>query len=328
VIKRAPDEQGTGHPRASLAAGDGQGAPAATAQHPGSWVADSAVGAVGRLLLLPVGATRDAIRVFLLDGNSLSIGRDPACAIALPDDTAASRLHAMVRCDATGCVVSDLGSSNGTLVNGVAITGEMLLNEGDRITVGNHALFFTRRLLPLPSSQTHEPAGKQPTPSAEEGGPNGAHGPGTETLASNWAASGSQQLTMPPSATDTPVPLAPGTLELEQTQAQLAEAPSVPEQMTASTARDNEQVVARLAEIAARVASSLASAVALPPGHVPLDQLMRIADAAQGQQEQALAALQTHAGAIASALRRERNLVSILEYVQDELADLARQEEW
>jgi pSer/pThr/pTyr-binding forkhead associated (FHA) protein len=58
----------------------------------------------------------------------------PDCAVSLSDPQV-SRHHAEVRPDRTGYRVVDLGSMNGTLVNGTRIT-EHPLQDGDVILVG------------------------------------------------------------------------------------------------------------------------------------------------------------------------------------------------
>jgi FhaA, N-terminal domain/FHA domain len=62
------------------------------------------------------------------------IGRMPDCAVSLSDPQV-SRHHAEVRPDHDGFRVVDLGSMNGTLVNGVRIS-EHVLRDGDEITIG------------------------------------------------------------------------------------------------------------------------------------------------------------------------------------------------
>ena len=85
--------------------------------------------------------------LFLEDGRRveigeepLSIGRMPECDVALSDPNV-SRRHAEVRRQGTGFVVVDLGSTNGTRVNGANVK-ERLLNNGDEITVGATKLRF------------------------------------------------------------------------------------------------------------------------------------------------------------------------------------------
>lgn len=70
----------------------------------------------------------------------LGIGRMPECDVALSDPNV-SRRHAEVRRQGTGFVVVDLGSTNGTRVNGATVK-ERVLNSGDEITVGATRLRF------------------------------------------------------------------------------------------------------------------------------------------------------------------------------------------
>lgn len=74
-------------------------------------------------------------------GRELTIGRAGGCAIALPDDTFVSSLHARVFRDAGGAVlVEDLGSTNGTTLNGAAVGGPAPLARGDKLKVGGTTL--------------------------------------------------------------------------------------------------------------------------------------------------------------------------------------------
>ena len=58
------------------------------------------------------------------------------------NDSNISRRHAEVRVTPTAYVVVDLGSTNGTMVNGVKIAGEQRLRDGDIISVGSTHLRF------------------------------------------------------------------------------------------------------------------------------------------------------------------------------------------
>lgn len=58
------------------------------------------------------------------------------------NDSNVSRKHAEFVCAAGEVVVRDLGSTNGTKVNGVAITGEQLLQHGDIINLGTAQITF------------------------------------------------------------------------------------------------------------------------------------------------------------------------------------------
>jgi len=64
-----------------------------------------------------------------------SIGRAPTNAITLPDDTA-SLEHALISLRAGKWWLEDLGSRNGTLLNGVPVTAPTVISAGDLIALG------------------------------------------------------------------------------------------------------------------------------------------------------------------------------------------------
>jgi hypothetical protein len=75
-------------------------------------------------------------RTYQLHEQSVAIGRLPECE---------SRRHATItREDGGEYVLTDLGSTNGTLVNDEPV-GEQVLSDGDRITIGNTVLEFRRQ---------------------------------------------------------------------------------------------------------------------------------------------------------------------------------------
>jgi Protein of unknown function (DUF3662)/FHA domain len=76
-----------------------------------------------------------------LGSGATSIGRLPDCTIPLAD-TNISRKHCEVRPSSKGYVVVDLGSTNGTKVNGLRIQGEHALDDGDIVSVGSTHLRF------------------------------------------------------------------------------------------------------------------------------------------------------------------------------------------
>ena len=84
------------------------------------------------LMILPLGAERDR----------LSIGRLPACEVAVPWDTEVSRAHALLEQVGGAWTVEDRGSSNGTLVNAARINGPQVLRDGDIVRVGRTHLIF------------------------------------------------------------------------------------------------------------------------------------------------------------------------------------------
>jgi S1-C subfamily serine protease len=71
-------------------------------------------------------------------GPAFRIGRDPACELAMKGDgcQSVSWNHARVELTPQGAYVSDLGSSNGTYVNGQRIAARTALHPGDVIELG------------------------------------------------------------------------------------------------------------------------------------------------------------------------------------------------
>lgn len=73
-----------------------------------------------------------------LEKDPLVIGRDPECDIRL-DNSAVSRHHARIERQGEVYVLRDLGSANGTYVNGEAVVA-WLLQPGDRIRISKFDL--------------------------------------------------------------------------------------------------------------------------------------------------------------------------------------------
>jgi hypothetical protein len=65
----------------------------------------------------------------------LRIGRDVANGLRLSDGSS-SRMHAELRFEARGWVLHDLGSMNGTFVNGRRVIGSAVVRAGDQVTFG------------------------------------------------------------------------------------------------------------------------------------------------------------------------------------------------
>ncbi|MDD6288657.1 MAG: DUF3662 and FHA domain-containing protein [Eggerthellales bacterium] len=82
-------------------------------------------------------------RTYRLTGHNQIAGRSETCDIVVPDINT-SRRHAQIGVNAQGYwTISDLGSKNGTVVNG-QIVPNAVLNEGDRITLGLTNFIFTQ----------------------------------------------------------------------------------------------------------------------------------------------------------------------------------------
>ena len=78
-----------------------------------------------------------------LNKSTVRIGRDSRCEIHF-DDTETSRKHAEIERVGDSYVLTDLKSSNGTVVNGQTIETKTLL-DGDRVQIGKQILVFRLR---------------------------------------------------------------------------------------------------------------------------------------------------------------------------------------
>ncbi len=72
------------------------------------------------------------------------VGRDAGSGITLDGDDFASSRHASIEPRADGVWVEDLGSTNGTFVNGERITGRTLVRAGDAVRIGQTELQLER----------------------------------------------------------------------------------------------------------------------------------------------------------------------------------------
>ena len=77
---------------------------------------------------------------FLLDTNVTVAGRHPDADIFL-DDVTVSRRHAQFLRDGSAFSVRDLGSLNGTYLNGERLD-ESVLSDGDEVQIGKYRLTF------------------------------------------------------------------------------------------------------------------------------------------------------------------------------------------
>jgi signal transduction histidine kinase/pSer/pThr/pTyr-binding forkhead associated (FHA) protein len=93
-------------------------------------------------------------KAFDINGNSLVIGRDPSSDVQLRDP-GISRHHARLELRGDHYVLKDLGSANGTCVNGVRVS-ESSLRAGDQIRMGNTILAMG---VPAPESTLVEHRG-------------------------------------------------------------------------------------------------------------------------------------------------------------------------
>jgi len=138
-------------------------------------------------------------QTFSLDKDSTSLGRDPGNDIVI-DDPQVSRHHARVTRRGGLMVIEDLGSTNGTFINGMLLTGPHALASGDVIGLGDVVMLTyygmgiaaTETVIERPAA-TPPPLSYTPPPPAPEPAPPPAYAPAPPPPPAYTAA--------PPSAT-------------------------------------------------------------------------------------------------------------------------------
>src|SRR5665213_4605047 len=76
-------------------------------------------------------------RMVPLDGDRLCLGRATSVELSYPNDSGLSRQHTLLEREGDTWFASDLGSKNGTMLNGQPLTAKTLLKSGDRIMAGH-----------------------------------------------------------------------------------------------------------------------------------------------------------------------------------------------
>ena len=96
---------------------------------------------LGRLVVLTSPALEDG-ETFSLNSHPITIGRAANNDVAVADDEYASSRHARFEPRRDGVWVEDIGSTNGTFVNGIRLTRERKLTPGDVVRIGETDLRF------------------------------------------------------------------------------------------------------------------------------------------------------------------------------------------
>lgn len=104
----------------------------------------------------------DGVHLVVLSAERTTVGSAPANDVVVDSDRSVSRLHAVFERYDPGWCVRDLGSSNGTFVNGVRSSGDRVLRPGDEVRVGHTRLVY--RGDPTAPKVT-DTAAAEPTPS-------------------------------------------------------------------------------------------------------------------------------------------------------------------
>ena len=130
-------------PRAAAATRDGSAPGGGQAVHapiinaPAGKQVRAKRGGIARLVVLEPRASKGtAISV----AQEITFGRAPGCTVSVPDDTFVSQIHARVFNDSGNIIIEDIGSTNGTYVNGTRLTMPAALHRGDRIQIGSTVL--------------------------------------------------------------------------------------------------------------------------------------------------------------------------------------------
>jgi FHA domain len=96
---------------------------------------------LGRLVVLASPALTEGDQI-TLDSSPITIGRGVTNDVPLADDEYTSTRHARVEPRRDGVWVEDIGSTNGTFVNGIRLTRDRKLSPGDVLRVGETDLRF------------------------------------------------------------------------------------------------------------------------------------------------------------------------------------------
>jgi hypothetical protein len=95
----------------------------------------------GRLVVLQSPAL-DEGDLYTLDSHPLTIGRGATNDVSLREDEYSSTRHARLEPRRDGVWIEDIGSTNGTFVNGIRLTRERRLVPGDVVRIGETDLRF------------------------------------------------------------------------------------------------------------------------------------------------------------------------------------------
>ncbi len=95
-------------------------------------------------------------REIALDPGENVLGRDPLC-VACIDIVSVSRRHARIVVSGDKATVEDLGSRNGTLLNGQAVASPRVLSDGDHVRIGTVEMTLRRYVGGVPT----EPVGME-----------------------------------------------------------------------------------------------------------------------------------------------------------------------
>ena len=102
-----------------------------------------------RLIVL---ARNSSVRQINIAGPSTTLGRAADNRVCIESDKV-SRRHALIQWSGDRYVLSDLGSRNGSYVNGEKVSGSLPLGNGDSIVLGDCQLRFLYSTQMLPQAE-------------------------------------------------------------------------------------------------------------------------------------------------------------------------------
>ncbi len=100
----------------------------------------------------------------LLKGERVSVGRSALNDIACHTDPSLSRRHLVFERDGEDWTVSDLGSKNGTFVNGARVAARKVIRSGDRIMAGHTVIVYDELSQPASGSRASLEGAEDQTP--------------------------------------------------------------------------------------------------------------------------------------------------------------------
>ena len=153
-------------------------------------------------MILEITSGADTGRTANVRGDQFTLGREGTTNLVLRD-AKASRRHASLRELPDGRVeLTDLGSRNGTFVNGQQVTGSVVLNGGEEIRIGDTVMRAVPEQQQAPPPPAAAPTAAAPPPPAAAGPP--------PPIAPPFQAPPQQQPAQRPVVTQSSAPPPPG----------------------------------------------------------------------------------------------------------------------
>lgn len=157
-------------------------------------------------LIMRTGPTPGA--VFALEGDQLTIGRDSSNEITI-NDAEVSRRHARLTFQGGKFVLEDLGSTNGTFVNGQRLAGPRVLKAGEVVSFGEQIVLVFEATTFDPAATVASPRAAAAVPSASRPA---APPPPVQQYAGSVPASPMMESAPPKKSNMLPIVIGVGTL--------------------------------------------------------------------------------------------------------------------